>query len=134
MTTRRAACNCGQLELTCEGEPRRVSICHCLECQRRTGSVFAVQAWFSRDQVTSFEGESREFVRVSDKGNAVTFRFCPVCGSTVYWRPAAFPDLIAVAVGSFADPNFPAPQLAVWERRRHDWVDTLSNLPIEHSN
>jgi hypothetical protein len=42
--------------------------------------------------------------------------------------------LIAVAVGSFADPTFPAPQIAVWERRRHDWVDTLSNLPIEHSS
>jgi hypothetical protein len=40
VATRTAACNCGQLCITCEGEPVRVSMCHCLECQRRTGAVF----------------------------------------------------------------------------------------------
>src|SRR5260370_14477634 len=40
MTTRRAACCCGQLHLTIEGEPSRISMCHCLECQRRTGAVW----------------------------------------------------------------------------------------------
>ena len=44
MTTRRAACNCGQLSLTAEGEPVRISMCHCLECQRRTGAVSSNQA------------------------------------------------------------------------------------------
>ncbi|MFN2470768.1 MAG: aldehyde-activating protein, partial [Gaiellaceae bacterium] len=39
MSNRHAACSCGQLRLTVEGEPVRVSICHCLACQRRTGSV-----------------------------------------------------------------------------------------------
>jgi hypothetical protein len=39
MTIRRAACSCGQLHLTIEGEPSRISMCHCLECQRRTGAV-----------------------------------------------------------------------------------------------
>jgi len=42
-TTRRAACNCGQLSLTIEGEPVRISMCHCLECQRRTGAVISNQ-------------------------------------------------------------------------------------------
>jgi hypothetical protein len=40
MTARIASCSCGQLHLTCTGEPGRVSMCHCLECQKRTGSVF----------------------------------------------------------------------------------------------
>ena len=52
MTTRRAACSCGQLHLTIEGEPLRISMCHCLECQRRTGAVISNQARFGRDQVT----------------------------------------------------------------------------------
>ena len=52
MTTRRAACNCGQLQLTIEGEPARISMCHCLECQRRTGAVSSNQARFRREQVT----------------------------------------------------------------------------------
>ena len=50
MTTRRAACSCGQLHLTIEGEPSRISMCHCLECQRRTGAVISNQARFRREQ------------------------------------------------------------------------------------
>ncbi|MCI0429141.1 MAG: GFA family protein, partial [Rhodospirillales bacterium] len=109
MTTRRASCCCGQLRLTCEGEPVRVSICHCLECQRRTGSVFGTQARFERAQVTAIEGRAAQYVRVGDEGNAITFHFCRECGSTVYWVLSGAPDLVAVAVGAFADPGFPAP-------------------------
>ena len=51
MTTRHAACSCGALKLTTTGEPIRVSVCHCLACQRRTGSAFGYQARFPRDRV-----------------------------------------------------------------------------------
>ena len=134
MTTRRAACSCGQLHLTCEGEPVRVAMCHCLECQRRTGNVFGNAARFDRQQITSISGNSTQFKRSSDSGNSVTFQFCPVCGSTVYWELEGFPALIAVAVGSFADPAFPAPKHSVWERRRHHWVELLRDTSIQHSN
>src|SRR5438876_1355693 len=67
VSTRHAACSCEQLRLTVEGEPVRVSICHCLACQRRTGSVFGVQARFDAEQVT-IEGRSRQYIRVSDDG------------------------------------------------------------------
>ena len=52
MTTRRAACSCGQLHLAVEGEPSRIWICHCLECQRRTGAVIGNLARFRREQIT----------------------------------------------------------------------------------
>src|SRR5262249_18160542 len=52
MTIRHAACSCGQLHLTIEGEPSRISMCHCLKCQRRTGAVISNQARFPREQVT----------------------------------------------------------------------------------
>jgi Co/Zn/Cd efflux system component len=61
MSTRHAACSCEQLRLTVEEEPVRVSICHCLACQRRTGSVFGVQARFDAGQVT-IEGASRQYM------------------------------------------------------------------------
>ena len=51
MTERTASCSCGQLRLACEGEPVRISICHCLECQKRTCSVFAMQARLSLELV-----------------------------------------------------------------------------------
>jgi hypothetical protein len=133
MLTRRAACSCGQLHLTCEGEPVRISMCHCLECQRRTGAVFGNQAWFDKQQITSISGRSTRFERPSDTGHS-TFQFCPICGSTVYWQAAGFPGSIAIAVGSFADPEFPARKHSVWERRRHRWIEVPVDIPIQHSN
>jgi hypothetical protein len=130
MIARNAACSCGQLRVATVGEPVRLSMCHCLECQKRTGSPFGAQARFRREQVT-VEGHATEFARVADCGNTLIFRFCPECGSTVYWTGTALPDVIAVAVGVFADPTFPSPRISVYERRRHAWVSVPDG--VEHS-
>jgi hypothetical protein len=60
-------------------------MCHCLECQRRTGGVISNQARFRREQV-SFAGKATAWMRMAESGNALTFHFCPICGSTVYWE------------------------------------------------
>ena len=129
MTTREASCSCGQLQLIAKGDPLRVSVCHCLACQRRTGSAFAAQARFAPERVT-VRGDAREYTRISDDGEARTFSFCPSCGATVYYVCGEEPA-IAVPVGAFADPGFPAPQRSVWEARKHAWVDVPTAL--EHS-
>jgi hypothetical protein len=103
------------------GEPVRVGVCHCLACQKRTGSAFGVQARFRAEQVT-IRGESRIWERVGDEGTRFQFHFCGACGATVYWVGAVEPDLVGVAVGAFADRTFPAPRYAVYESRRHPWV------------
>lgn len=121
MTIRHASCSCGQLSVVVEGDPVRISMCHCLACQRRTGSTFGVQARFPRDRVT-VEGQSTAYVRVADSGNRLTFHFCPTCGATVYYHIDDMPDVIAIPVGAFADPTFPAPWVSVYESRRHPWT------------
>ncbi len=128
MVTRTAACACGQLTVEAEGEPIRVSVCHCLACQRRTGSAFGAQARFARDRV-HITGEAREFVRRADDDGAIrTFSFCPECGSTVFYVLASEPDVVAIPVGAFADPGFPPPQRSVYESRRHPWVTLPEDL------
>lgn len=121
MTDRHAACSCGQLCVQTRGEPVRTSVCHCLECQRRTGSAFGVQARFAEEAVT-ISGEGREFARTGDEGTTARFRFCPQCSAIVYWRSDAMPGFVTVPVGAFADPGFPAPNVAVYENRRHPWA------------
>ncbi len=128
MTTRRAACCCGQLELTIVGDPVRISMCHCLACQRRTGAVVSNQARFPREQIT-FAGKATAWTRTAESGNTLTFHFCPTCGSTVYWENEGFPGVVAVAIGNFADPSFPAPTIAVWEESRHPWVAFPADVP-----
>lgn len=131
MATRNASCSCGKLSITCEGEPVRISICHCNACQKRTGSVFGTQARFPREQVT-IEGQSTRYMRSGDSGKPITFHFCPDCGATVYWELANAPGLIAVPVGAFADPKFPPPRHSVYEDRRHSWALNAGQLPMEH--
>ena len=126
--TSHAACSCGQLQLTIEGEPSRNAMCHCLACQRRTGAVISNQVRYRNDQVT-ITGKSTEWKRRADSGNAMTFHFCPVCGSTVFWENAGFPGHVSVAIGNFADPSFPAPSIAVWEDSRHPWLTLPSETP-----
>lgn len=131
MTNRTASCSCGQLRITCAGEPVRISICHCLECQKRTGSIFATQARFPREQVAA-EGRTSEWTRIGDSGGSATFHFCPVCSSIVYWEPAEMPDFVMVAVGAFADPGFPPPRVSVYGDRQHPWALAAGQLPLEH--
>jgi hypothetical protein len=103
-------------------------MCHCRECQRRTGAVISNQARFRPDQIR-FEGTSTIWKRKAESGSVVTFHFCPTCGSTVYWESESFPGHVVVAIGNFADPDFPAPTIAVWEEARHAWLSLPPDTP-----
>ena len=128
--TRTATCQCGQLSIGCAGDPVRISVCHCLDCQKRSGSSFAAQARFPADQVT-ITGESKQWSRVSAEGNGADFHFCPTCGSTVYYHARPHRDLVAVAIGAFAEPGFPMLSYSVYESRKHAWVQIVGE-GIDH--
>ncbi|MCF7222938.1 GFA family protein [Marilutibacter chinensis] len=121
MTNRLASCSCGKLTVHTRGEPVRISICHCLECQKRTGSAFGAQARFP-DEAVSIDGPSTVYTRIGDSGGSARFHFCPTCGSTVFYRLDAAPGMVAIPVGGFADPGFPQPRISIYEARRHAWV------------
>ena len=126
MTTRTASCRCGQLRAKATGEPVRLSVCHCLNCKKRSGSAFAVQVRWPGERV-SFEGTSKTFDIVADSGNRATFHFCPDCGSDVYYViDGKFDGLIAIPLGAFDDPFFGTPEYSVWEKRKHDWLEIVA--------
>jgi len=126
---RTASCSCGQLSATTSANPDRVSVCHCLAWQRRTGRVFGAQARFPADSVT-ISGVSQQFVRVGDAGSRAVFSFCPICGATVHYRTEGRGEYIAIPVGAFAEPAFPGPTVSVYEERMHSWVQMPEH--IEH--
>jgi hypothetical protein len=120
MVSRTATCTCGQLRIEVEGEPN-VGVCHCLACQRRTGSVFAALAGFRPPYTVT--GRATQYERAGDKGARFVFRFCPVCGTNLFHTEMGFEDRgVSVAVGGFADPTFPPPRDSVYDHRRHAWV------------
>jgi hypothetical protein len=118
---RKARCSCGQLSITTEGEPVKISACHCRECQRRTGSAFGVAVFFDREKV-AVSGASNSYTRAGDSGRSIEFRFCPACGSTVFWIPEFRKDLVAVALGCFDEPSSLVPTQSVYEESRLRWV------------
>ena len=128
-----ASCRCGQLKATVTGEPVRVSVCHCLDCQKRTGSAFSAQARWPEERV-AIEGSSRTWMHHADSGNRITHHFCPECGSTVHYRiEGKFDGLVAIPLGAFDDPYSLSPKFSVWEKRKHDWVEILGD-DVEHSD
>lgn len=120
---REGQCSCGALRLKASGEPIRVTVCHCHECQRRTGSVYGVQARYAQESV-EVSGEYNTYVRSSEFGE-IRFHFCPNCAGTVFYGMEGMPDMWGIPVGVFADQDFPAPTLSIYEVRMHPWV----NLP-----
>jgi hypothetical protein len=127
---RTAACRCGRLQVECRGDPIRVSACHCLECQRRTGSAFSVQARWPADRLRIIGGP-RSWTRAGDSGARTTYLFCGQCGSTVACASTAWSGVTAVPVGALADPRFPPPRYSFFEATKHSWAAVLGE-EVEH--
>ncbi|PZM10620.1 GFA family protein [Rhizobium tubonense] len=116
-------CSCGKLKLTLPADPEMVVVCHCIACQRRTGSAFGVGAFYRRDAVTVL-GSAKEFSRLADSGGVVRSYFCTECGSTVYWLAERLPSMIAIAAGTIL--GYPKSRIAdksVFECTSWDWIE-----------
>ena len=118
---RTAECHCGQLKAIASGEPTSVYVCHCKACQRRTGAIIHNGSSWSKDQVR-VDGEHKVYGRMADSGCEIRFHFCPNCGTSVFWEGDRNPQNMGIAVGCFADPDFPAPASSGWEESMHRWL------------
>ena len=130
MRERVARCRCGRLTATCRGEPVRVSVCHCLGCQRRTGDPFAAQARFPAEAVT-VAGEWRVWERTADSGRKAWFRWCAACGGTVAYANEGMEDTMAVPIGAFDPDEQPQPTISIFEEYRRPWVAIVGE-GVEH--
>ncbi|OIQ41402.1 MAG: hypothetical protein BM563_01445 [Bacteroidetes bacterium MedPE-SWsnd-G1] len=140
MKTRIARCNCGQLEVTIVGpDPERISLCHCNLCQRQSGSAFAIQARFPKEQVT-VKGEATswrfpikgadpvDFTNCAEDG--AEFHFCATCGSTVYYTSDLDDSRIGIKIGTLTEPDFPAPKITGHIKYRHPWTENIESLSM----
>jgi hypothetical protein len=135
MTTRTARCACGRVEITVKGEPGHVYVCHCDFCQRRSGNVFIASASFADTQVVSITGETCCYNGLEIDGvgavgipGGINFRFCAVCGSSVYFDmiyPANNQRFYTIALGCFVDPHFGPPTSEYFTNFRHPWVQQI---------
>lgn len=115
-------CLCGAVRYRVRGEPVRASVCHCRNCQRRTGSAFGIGAYFKEGDI-ELRGELKTHEYRSDEsGRWLRTQFCVSCGSTVSWTAEAFPGIRALAGGSFDDPDWLKIDRHGWTRSKQKWV------------
>jgi hypothetical protein len=125
----KASCQCGQLTATLPGPTIAVVACHCIACQRRTGSPFGLAAYYPHDQIT-IHGSAQRYDRKTDLDGIFENYFCATCGSTLYFRGTKNPDVTGIALGAVVDPHEMVPIRSVWEQSRHPWVSI--STAMEH--
>ncbi len=124
-------CLCGAVRYRVTGQPVRASICHCRNCQRRTGSAFGMGAYFRPEQVEILRGELKTYAYRSDEsGRWLHMQFCPQCGGTVTWTAEALGDLRAIAGGTLDDPDWLQIDRHGWTRSKQNWFTCPAGVQV----
>lgn len=116
-------CACGSVRYQIVGEPAVCQVCHCQFCQRRSGSAFAMVAYFDEREVTFLQGELQDYEHRSDEsGRWLKTQFCRQCGTTVTHTVEIRPGLRAISMGTLDDPEWPTIQRHIWVQSKRSWV------------
>ena len=119
-------CQCGAVRLRTHGQPAKTALCHSRYCQTRTGSAFGVSVYFPAGAVEVLSGKVKDYSFTTESGRAFVTRFCSHCGTNLFWKVGAFPELTGVAGGCFDPPTF-------WYEVKRE-VFTRSRAPFVHTD
>ena len=123
-------CSCRSVRYRMKREPLIVHACHCLDCQRITGSAFVMNALIEKSNFELLSGEPTSFDMRKCTGMQHTAYFCGDCGTYVwseYSRRAK--PLWLVRVGTLDDPNTFPPDVHIFTKRKQPWVQIAEGLP-----
>ncbi len=122
-------CLCGAIRYRVKGNPWRAYVCHCTDCQRRTGSAFAIIVWFEEENVELTDDGLTIYEHRSDESNRWRrAHFCNRCGTTIMWTRDHRPGVRTIMVGTFDDPNWIKIERHVWTRSAQHWVIIPQNV------
>ena len=124
-------CLCGAVRYQVTDEPYWAGVCYCTFCKKRTGSAFAVGAYFDESAVQIKSGALKTYEYRSDESHRwLKLEFCSTCGTTVSWTTEFFPGARAIAVGTFEDPNWVKPAMHIWTRSAARWMAFPADVPV----
>jgi len=106
MIKRIGGCACGAVRYEVNGETEILHNCHCIDCQRTSGSAFSTCCYFQEDKIKILSGEMTTYTRINESGRKIDFHFCKVCGTTVIWDPEIRPGMRGLAGGTFDDTSW----------------------------
>jgi len=107
MLKHQGGCLCGEIRYETLGDPLRVTYCHCRYCQRSTGSAYAVEPFFTKENFRIISGNPTAYSRASaGSGRRITANFCSTCGTKIFLDLERLPENLGVYGGTFDDPNW----------------------------
>ena len=121
-------CLCGEVNLSIKSDPIGARTCLCRDCQKFGGGNGTTNAFFVADDIDQ-SGELTWFESIAESGNTTWRAFCPKCGSHVFTKGSARPDLCGVRLGMFDDKDLVAPQAVIWTDRAPGWAAIDPDLP-----
>jgi hypothetical protein len=128
MSAREGGCSCGAVRYRLASEPMFVHCCHCLNCQRQTGSAFVINLLIEADRVELLAVEPEAVDVPREDGSAQRIYRCPDCRVAVfseYGRPA----VKFVRGGTLDQPASVAPDVHIYTRSKLPWVTLPESVP-----
>jgi hypothetical protein len=116
-------CQCGSIRYEVSDAPITVYACHCTECQKQSGSAFAMAAVIARESFRITKGAPAMFARQTSATKTMECWFCSSCGTRLYHIPggADYPNR-NVKPGTLDDSSWLNPTIHFWTRSAQKWV------------
>ena len=125
---REGGCSCGAVRYQLASDPLFVHCCHCLNCQRQTGSAFVINLLIEADRVELL-GEDPEPVDVPrDDGSKQRIYRCPTCRVAVYSEYGR-PAVRFVRGGTLDDPRGITPDAHIFTKSKVGWLTLPGSAP-----
>jgi hypothetical protein len=121
-------CLCGAVRYTAEVDPGAATICHCKDCQKFTGSVFAALVGVPKEAI-KIDGTMKTFSSLGGSGKPILRHFCPECGSSLAEEPGTRPGFVILNVGTFDNPAAAGPGREIFRDDAVPWVAIHGELP-----
>ncbi|HEY1962776.1 MAG TPA: GFA family protein [Rhizomicrobium sp.] len=115
-------CSCGAVKYRLSSPPMFVHCCHCLDCQRQTGSAFVLNALIEADRVEVLEGATRGFPQPTDSGRPHVIQRCADCGTALWSNYGGREEIRFLRVGTLEEPSMLAPDVHIYTRSKQPWV------------
>ncbi len=128
MSTRDGGCSCGAVRYRLTSEPLIVHCCHCLNCQRQTGTAFVVNLLVESDRVELLGAEPHAVEVPRDDGSTQRIFRCPDCQVAVFSQYGR-PEVYFVRGGTLDQPSTVSPDVHIYTRSKLPWVRIPEGVP-----
>ncbi len=109
-------------------EPMFVHCCHCLNCQRQTGSAFVINLLIEADRVELLTGEPQPVDVPRDDGSTQRIYRCPTCQVAVFSEYGS-PEVRFVRAGTLDEPTGITPDVHIFTKSKVGWVALPDDAP-----